>query len=185
MSLLSKIRSSITIRLSLVFSLVFVAMLVLIYLSVVPQLENNLTEQKQTELGNYATLFSESFLAAQNQGASPVYLDLLTQQYAERADARILFMDGAGNLLADSLKGQAFEPADYTIAKRAIAARTPLTEVVNLSDGRKYAMAAVPVGSGNRVVGVIVVSQSMSAVESAVLIVKRLIAVAAVGGFYL
>lgn len=180
MSPSSKIRSSIAIRLSLVFSLVFVAMLVLIYLSVVPQLENNLTEQKQTELGNYATFFSESFLAAQNQGASPVYLDLLTQQYAERADARILFMDGAGNLLADSLKGQAFKPADYTIAKRAIAARAPLTEVVNLSDGRKYAMAAVPVGSGNRVVGVIVVSQSMSAVESAVSLVKRLMAVAAV-----
>ncbi len=179
MFLLNKIRLSIAVRLSLIFSLVFVMVVVIIYLSVVPQLQNNLTNQKKTDVGKYASLFSESFLAAQNQGASPVYLDLLTQEYAEKADARILFMDGAGNLLADSLKGQAYNPTDYSIAKSAIYERSPLTNVVNLSDGRQYAMSAVPVASGTRVVGVIVVSQSMSGVESAVSLVQRLLAVAA------
>ncbi len=179
MSILNKIRFSIAIRLSLIFSLVFVMVVAIIYLAVVPQLENNLTNQKKSDVGRYASLFSESFLAAENQGASPVYLDLLTQEYAERADARILFMDSAGNLVADSLKGQAYNPNDYSIAKSAIYKRSPLTNVVNLNDGRKYAMSAVPVASGSRVVGVIVVSQSMSGVESAVSLVQRLLAIAA------
>ncbi len=179
MFLLNKIRFSIAVRLSLIFSLVFVMVVAIIYLAVVPQLENNLTNQKKSDVSRYAGLFSESFLAAQNQGASSVYLDLLTQEYAEKADARILFMDGAGNLLADSLKGQAYNPNDYSIARSAIYERSPLTDVVNLSDGRKYAMSAVPVASGTRVVGVIVVSQSMSGVESAVSLVERLLAIAA------
>jgi len=176
---LHKIRFSISVRLSLVYSLVFVVVVALIYLAVVPKLENNLTSQKESELGNYASLFSESFLSAQNQGASLIYLDHLVQQFSVTADARILFMDGSGNLLADSQNGQSFDSNDYSISKRAINHRGPLTDVVTQSNNQKYVMAAVPVASSNRIVGVIVVSQSLAGVQSAVSLVQRLLGIAA------
>ena len=111
-SLRNKIRFSIANKLSLVFFSVFILAVGLIFVVVVPQLENRLNEQKKAELERYAQLYSESYLAAYNQGASPFYLNRLAQQYAERADARILLIDSPGNLLADSLHGQASDAAD-------------------------------------------------------------------------
>lgn len=178
MSLRNKIRLNIANRLSLVFFSVFILAVGIIYVYVVPQLESRLSTQKLDNLGNYATLYSESFFAAYNQGASPVYLDLLTQQYAESADARIMFIDANGNLLSDSLKGQVFERDDYPVAAQAAQSRQLATDV-NKIGGRNYGMAAVPVGSGSRIVGVIVVSSSMSDVESAVSLVQRQLSIAA------
>lgn len=178
MPLRNKIRLNIANRLSLIFFSVFITAVGIIYLYVVPQLESRLSSQKLENLGNYATLYSESFFSAYNQGASPVYLDLLTQQYAERADARILFIDANGNLLSDSLKGQAFNRDDYPVASSATQSRQLVTDVSKVG-GRSYGMAAIPVGSGNRIVGVIVVSSSMSDVESAVSLVQRQLSIAA------
>ncbi|MHB1389700.1 MAG: sensor histidine kinase [Thermoleophilia bacterium] len=178
MSIRNKIRFSIANRMSLVFFSVFILAVGIIYLYVVPQLENRLTEEKNTNLTNYATLFSESFVTAYNQGASPVYLDLLTQQYAEKADARILVINGSGALLADSLKGQAFDVADYPVANTAMINRAPVAQTAQLG-GKNYGMAAVPLVSNNRIFGVIVVSSSMSDVESAVSLVQRQLSIAA------
>lgn len=178
MSLRNKIRFSIANRMSLVFFSVFILAVGIIYLYVVPQLETRLTQEKNTNLTNYATLFSESFVTAYNQGASPVYLDLLTQQYAERADSRILMINGSGELLADSLKGQAFDIADYPVANTAMINRAPVADTVQLG-GKSYGMAAVPLVSNNRIFGVIVVSSSMSDVDSAVNLVQRQLSIAA------
>ncbi|MHB0866930.1 MAG: sensor histidine kinase [Thermoleophilia bacterium] len=178
MSIRNKIRFSIANRMSLVFFSVFIVAVGIIYLYVVPQLENRLTEEKNTNLTNYATLFSESFVTAYNQGAYPVYLDLLTQQYAEKADARILVINGSGELLADSLKGQAFDVADYPVANTAMINRAPVAQTAQLG-GKNYGMAAVPLVSNNRIFGVIVVSSSMSDVESAVSLVQRQLSIAA------
>lgn len=175
----NKIRFSIAYRLSFVFFSVFTLSVGIIYLYVVPQLENQLTGQKKDDLKNYATLYSDSFITAYNQGASPVYLDVLTQQYAERADARILLMDGSGHLLADSLKGQAFNPDDYPVANAAMINLSSVSDVVRLGD-RNYAMAAVPLESGRKIFGVIVVSSSMGDVESAVSLVQRQLTIAAI-----
>ncbi len=177
----NKLRFSIAARLSVVFSLVFIMVVILIYMSVVPSLEQNLANQKKSELGNYATLFSEPYLAAYNEGAQSTYLDYLTKQAAAKADARILLMDGSGDLLSDSLNGQGYQASDYAVAQTAIKAGRLQTDVVNHVDGKAYAMAAVPVfqEKSNHVVGVIVVSASMSGVDSAVSMVQRLLVVAA------
>lgn len=178
MSLRNKFRFSIAYRLSLVFFSVFILAVGIIYLYVVPQLENQLTSQKKDDLKNYATLFSDSFVGAYNQGASSLYLDWLTQQYAEKADARILIVDGSGHLLADSLKGQAYDANDYPVANSAFANHSPVADVTQLG-GKSYAMAAVPLESGRRIFGVIIVSSSMGDVETAVSLVKRQLSIAA------
>jgi signal transduction histidine kinase len=173
-----KIHIGIAFKLSLVFFSVFLLAVGIIYAYVVPQLQSRLTDQKLGNMKSYATLYSESFLTAYSQGASPVYLDLLTQQYAERADARILLMDVSGNLISDSLKGQAFNADDYPVAQRAVEMRSPEVDVHTIED-RNYGMAAVPLGSGNTVVQVVVVSSAMDDVESAVQLVQRQLTIAA------
>lgn len=179
MWLRNKIFGSIANRMSLVFFSVFILSVGIIYIYVVPQLENQLTDQKKNDLKNYALLYSESFVKARNQGASPVYLDMLAQQYAESADARILLMDGSGHLLADSLKGQAYNAEDYPVANSAMVNTAPVADVVKLGD-RNYSMAAVPLGDGRSIFGVIVVSSSMGDVESAVSLVQRQLTIAAI-----
>ncbi len=173
-----KIRIGIAFRLSLIFFSVFLLAVGIIYLYVVPQLKSQLTNQKLENLRSYATLYSESFLTAYNQGASPVYLDLLTQQYAERADARILLMDVSGNLIADSLRGQGYNADDYPVAREAITSRQTTVAVSSIGD-RDFGMAAVPLGAGNTVVQVVVVSSSLQDVESAVTVVQRQFTIAA------
>jgi signal transduction histidine kinase len=175
----NKIRLSLANKLNLVFFSVFVFTVGIIFVVVVPQLQGRLTDQKLRNLGDYATLYSESYLQAVNQGASRIYLDLLTQQYAERADARILALDSSGTLLSDSLMGQGFDPGDYSISTTAISGGELATTVTSIG-GRSFAMAAVPVYQGNRIVAAIIVSSSMSDVESAVTLVQRLMAIAAV-----
>lgn len=174
----NKIRFSLANKLNLVFFSVFVFGVGIIFAVVVPQLESRLTDQKLRNLGDYATLYSESYLQALNQGASRIYLDLLTQQYAERADARILALDSSGTLLSDSLMGQGFDAGDYQIANEAISSASMVTDVHSIG-GRSFAMAAVPIYKGNRIVAAIVVSSSTSDVESAVTLVQRLMAIAA------
>lgn len=180
------IRFGIAIKLSLVFFSVFFLAVLIIFAVVVPQLENRLNEQKKTDLERYASLYSDSYVAAYNQGASPVYQDLLAQKFAEQADARILLIDSSGNLLADSLKGQAYEPADYDVARRAISSREPTTDVVRIGE-KNYAMAAVPLAfttqtetpnSANQVARVVVVSASTSDVDTAVTLVWTLMLIA-------
>lgn len=179
MSVRNKIRLNLANRLSLVFFSVFILTVAIIYLYVVPQLESKLTGQKLKELGNFTySLYSEIFLTVYNQGASPGYLDLLTQRHAEQSDARILLVDGNGNLIADSFKGQSYNRDDYPIINLATESRQVVTEV-NKVGGRNYGMAAVPLVSGSRTVGVIVVSSSMSDVESAVSLVQRQLTIAA------
>ena len=78
MSVRNKIHLSFANKLNLVFFSLFVFTVGIIFLLVVPQLESRLTDQKQRNLGDYATLYSESYLQALNQGASRIYLDLLT-----------------------------------------------------------------------------------------------------------
>lgn len=175
----NKIRIGIAFKLSLVFFSVFLLAVGIIYLYVVPQLQSKLTDQKLQNMRSYATLYADSFLTAYSQGASGVYLDLLTQQYAERADARILLMDVSGNLISDSLKGQAYSAGDYPVAREAIDKRSP-ADGVNMIAERNYAMSAVPLGTGNTVVQVVVVSSAMDDVESAVLLVQRQLTIAAI-----
>lgn len=165
-------------RLSLVFFSVFALAVAIIYLYVVPPLENRLASQKLNNLGNYATLYAESIFTTYNQGASPVYLDLLTQQYAEQAAARILVIDSSGNLVADSLKGQAFNRDDYPAADHAISQRRMVTETSKVAD-RTYGMAAVPIGTGGTIAGVVIVSAPLDDVESAVSLVQRQLSIAA------
>ncbi len=179
-----KIRLSLSIKLFLVFTSVFVFGVAIIAVVVVPQLQSRLTDQKLRNLDDYATLYSESYLQALNQGASRIYLDLLTQQYAERADARILALDSSGALLSDSLMGQGFDPGDYNIANVAIANSGHVTTVTSIGD-RSFAMAAVPIYKANKIVAAIVVSSSMSDVETAVSLVKTLMFVAAVAALLL
>lgn len=164
---------------SLVFFSVFILTAAIVYLYVVPPLENRLIDEKEDRLKNYAILFSGSFVDAFNQGASPVYLDLLTQQYAERADARILMINGQGQLLADSLKGQAFDQADYPVANTAMVEGRSITDVARVGDSN-YGMAAVPLVSNGRIFGAMVVSSSMADVESAVSEVRTQLISAAV-----
>ncbi|MHB1326219.1 MAG: sensor histidine kinase [Thermoleophilia bacterium] len=178
MSLRNKIHLSVANKLNLVFFSLFVFTVGIIFLLVVPQLESRLIDQKQRNLGDYATLYSESYLQALNQGSSRIYLDLLTQQYAERADARILALDSSGTMLSDSLMGQGFNADDYNIANVAISNASMVTDVTSIG-GRSFAMAAVPIYKGNTIVAAIVVSSSMSDVESAVTLVQRLMAIAA------
>jgi len=173
-----RFHSSLAVKLSIVFFSVFFFAVGIIAIVVVPQLQGRLTDQKLRNLGDYATLYSESYLQAVNQGASRIYLDLLTQQYAERADARILALDSSGTLLSDSLMGQGFDPGDYNIANVSISSGNLSTTVTSIG-GRSFAMAAVPVYKGNTIVASIVVSSSMSDVESAVSLVQRLMAIAA------
>jgi len=174
----NKIRLSLAIKLSLVFFSVFVFAVAIIFAVVVPQLQSRLTDQKLGNLGDYATLYSESYLQALNQGASRIYLDLLTQQYAERSDSRILAIDSSGSLLSDSLMGQGFEPGDYSVANAAMSSGDLATSVSSIG-GRSYGMAAVPVSQSNRIVAAIVVSSSMDEVESAVTLVQQLMVIAA------
>jgi two-component system sensor histidine kinase ResE len=179
MSIRNKIRFSIANRLSLVFFSVFIMAVGIIYFYVVPQLQNQLTDRKRESLVNYSSLFSESFYAAINQGASPVYQQLLTQQYAEKADARILVINGSGFLVADSLKGQSFEAGDYEqVATDAMVEKTPVSSTRKLGD-KNYMLAAAPLGSPGKSSGVIVVASSMSDVESAVSLVRRQLSIAA------
>lgn len=178
MPLRNKIRFSLANRLSLVFFSVFALAVAIIYLYVVPPLENRLTGQKLSSLGNYAALYAESIFTVYNQGASPVYLDLLTQQYAEQAGARILIMDSSGNLVADSLKGQAFSREDYPVADSAISERRLVTASSKVA-GRTYGMAAVPIGSGGSVAGVVIVTAPLDDVESTVSLVQRQLLIAA------
>ncbi len=170
---------SLSSKLFAVFFSVFVFGVAIIAVVVVPQLKTRLTDQKLRNLGDYATLYSDSYLAALNQGSSRIYLDLLTQQYAERADARILAVDSSGALLSDSLMGQGFDPNDYSIAKEAFANGTLVTSVSSIN-GRSFAMAAVPiskpdpVSKKNVIVAAIIVTSSMNDVESAVTLVQWL-----------
>ncbi|MCL4473797.1 MAG: cell wall metabolism sensor histidine kinase WalK [Actinobacteria bacterium] len=165
-----KINLSLANKLFLVFFSVFVFGVFIIAAVVVPQLKTRLTDQKLRNLGDYATLYSESYLTALNQGSSRIGLDLLTQQYAERADARILAVDSSGNLLSDSLMGQGFDSGDYAIANDAFNSGNLATNVTSIN-GRSFAMAAVPVSKNNRIVAAIIVSSSMSDVDSAVRLV--------------
>ncbi|MHB8792856.1 MAG: ATP-binding protein [Thermoleophilia bacterium] len=174
----NKIRLSLAVKLSLVFFSVFVLAVGIIFAVVVPQLQSRLTDQKLGNLGDYAALYSESYLQALNQGASRIYLDLLTQQYAERSDSRILAIDSSGSLLSDSLMGQGFDLADYGVANAAMSTGDLVTSVTSIG-GRSYAMAAVPVSRDNRIVAAIVVSSSMAEVESAVTLVQQLMVIAA------
>lgn len=174
----NKIRLSLAIKLSLVFFSVFVLAVGIIFAVVVPQLQSRLTDQKLGNLGDYATLYSNSYLQALNQGASRIYLDLLTQQYAEQSDSRILAIDSSGSLLSDSLMGQGFDLADYDVANAAMSTGDLVTSVTSIG-GRSYAMAAVPVTRSNRIVAAIVVSSSMDEVESAVTLVQQLMVIAA------
>jgi len=170
---------SLAVKLSIVFFSVFVFAVGIIAIVVVPQLESRLTDQKLRNLDDYATLYSENYLQAVNQGASRIYLDLITQQFAERvADARILALDSSGALLSDSHLGQGFDSGDYNIANVAISSGSHVTTVSSIG-GSNFAMAAVPVYQGNRAVAAIVVSASMKDVETAANLVKVLMAVAA------
>lgn len=180
----NKISLSIAPKLSLVFFSVFILAIGIIYLVVVPQLEKRLTDQKRQDLENYAVLYSESFANAYSQGASPVYLDLLAQQYAERADARIMLIDVSGSLLSDSLKGQPVDLSDYLVANAALVEQQPMTDLVEIAD-RNYAMAAVPLVEGNSLIGSIVVSSSTDDVESAVSMVQSLMLRSAAGALIL
>lgn len=179
MSLRNKIRFSIGNKQSFVFFSVFLLAVGIIYLYVVPQLENQLTSRKQESLENYSSLFAESYYAAVSQGASPVYQQLLTQQYAEKADARIIVINSSGYLVADSLKGQSFESSDYEeTANQAIIGKGPYTETRKISD-KNYMLTAAPLGYPSHIYGVIVVVSSMADVESAVSLVQRQLSIAA------
>lgn len=184
MSSRNKISLSLAPKLSLVFFSVFILAIGIIYLVVVPQLEKRLTDQKRRDLENYAVLYSESFANAYSQGASPVYLDLLSQQFAERADARIMLIDASGNLLSDSLKGQPVDLDDYRVASAALVEQRPVTDVVEIAD-RNFAMAAVPLAEGNTPIGSIVVSSSTDDVESAVSMVQGLVTASAAAALIL
>ena len=74
--------------------------------------------------------------------------------------------------------GQGFNEGDYNIANVAISNAAMVTDVTSIG-GRSFAMAAVPIYKGNTIVAAIVVSSSMSDVESAVALVQRLMAIAA------
>lgn len=161
------------------FFSVFLLAIGIIYLYVVPQLESQLTSRKQESLENYASLFAESYYAAVSQGASPVYQQLLTQQYAEKADARIVVINSSGYLVADSLKGQSFENSDYEeTANQAILNKAPATTTHMIAD-KNYMLAAAPLGYPSHIYGVIVVVSSMADVESAVSLVQRQLSIAA------
>jgi len=175
----NKIRFSIGNKQSFVFFSVFLLAIGIIYLYVVPQLESQLTSRKQESLENYASLFAESYYAAVSQGASPVYQQLLTQQYAEKADARIVVINSSGYLVADSLKGQSFENSDYEeTANQAILNKAPATTTHMIAD-KNYMLAAAPLGYPSHIYGVIVVVSSMADVESAVNLVQRQLSIAA------
>lgn len=179
MPLRDKIRFNLANRLSLVFFSVFALAVAIIYLYVVPPLENRLTGQKLESLGKYADRYTESIYAVYNQGASPFYLDLLAQQYAEQAGARILIMDSSGNLAADSFKGQAFSREDYPVADSAMSQRQLVTESSKVA-GRTYGMAALPIiDSGGSVDGVVIVTAPLDDVESTVSLVQRQLLIAA------
>jgi signal transduction histidine kinase len=184
MSLKGKFHLNIALRLSLLFFSVFIFAIGLIYLYLVPQLQNQLTSQKLEDLRNYANLYSSSFLTAYNQGASDAYLGVLTQQYSERADARIMLLDASGTLVTDSLKGQAFDIADYPVVNQAINTRQ-VTDAVNTINDRQVGMAAVPLFRGNSIVRVVVVTSSLDDVETAVALVQRQLSIAAAGALAL
>lgn len=171
MALRNKISLSLAPKLSLIFFSLFVAAIAVTILVVAPQLETRLTDQKRGDLENYAVVYAENFSGYINQGASPVYLDLLAQQYAERADARMILINASGNLVSDSLKGQQVNLDDYPVAEVALVDNQPATDVVEIG-GRRYAMAAAPIVSANAVTGVLVVSSSTDNVASDVSMVR-------------
>lgn len=171
-------------KLSLIFFSLFILAIGTIFLVVVPQLQTRLTDQKRRDLENYAVVYAENFASYINQGASPVYLDLLAQQYAERAEARILLFNVSGNLVSDSLKGQELDLTDYRVATVALVDNRLATDVVDM-DGRDYAMAAAPLAGANGITGVIVVSSSTDDVDSVVSMVQGLMLRSAAGALIL
>ena len=169
---------------SLIFFSLFILAIGIIFLVVVPQLETRLTDQKRRDLENYAVVYSENFASYISQGASPVYLDLLAQQYAEQADADIVLTNVSGKLMADSLKGEEVDLSDYRVANVALVDNRPATDVISI-DGRDYAVAASPLVTGNMLTGVIIVSSSTEDVEATVSMVQELMLRSAAGALIL
>ncbi|RJQ46786.1 MAG: HAMP domain-containing protein [Gaiellales bacterium] len=184
MALRNRISLSLAPKLSLVFFSLFILAVGTIFLVVVPQLEARLVDQKRRDLENYAVVYSENFASYINQGASPVYLDLLAEQYAERADARIMLVNLSGSLMADSHKGEEVDLSDYRVANVALVDNRPATDVIEVG-GRDTAVAAAPLMAGNLLTGVIVVSSSTEDVEASVSMVQGLMLRSAAGALIL
>jgi two-component system, OmpR family, sensor kinase len=167
-------------RLAVVFGLIVLGAIATVYLSTVPRLQERLTEQKLQQLEADASR-SAAMLAnsVDLQGAD---LAKPVNTAASRSSAEVLVLkplkDPTGLSLAEDssvnggVKGGEVSP----IAIEAYEAKRPRLTTLNTSVGRQ-AIAAVPLFSGKKVVGVAVFADALADVEANVALIRRQILV--------
>jgi two-component system, OmpR family, sensor kinase len=168
-------RRSLRNRLALIFGLIVLGAIAVVYLSVVPQLEGALREQKLDSLAEAAE--GPTAYVQRRLGSDPARL---VQVAADRSGARVTLLDistgtqGSPLLSPSADSAPAADPGDALFAIAQEAALTGrVTRGTEPTSRGRLAEVAVPLRSGGRAAKVLVFSDDLEDVVSNVAYVRR------------
>ena len=166
-------------RLAMLFGLIVLGAIAVVYLSIVPQLEGQLRDQKIASLAEAARIHVRPVLQTVGRDVSQEAVRTRVTRAAARAGARVTVLDVAsgteGQGLSISVDSQAQpDPEDTRFAVAEEAARTGReargTEPTNAG---RIAEVAIPVRVGTEVGKVVVFSDGLEAVAENVEFIRR------------
>jgi two-component system, OmpR family, sensor kinase len=168
----------VSLRLRILLAFAYGFLLILVALEV--PLALNLSRRVDAEVRNDAA-GQAHIVAAQASGSlnRPVRLRALTERAASALGARVIVVDSAGALKADSAGRAAGSYASRPEIRIALSGRTAQGERRSETLGTKLLYTAVPVTSGGRTVGAVRVTQSVAAVSDRVR--RSVLALVAIG----
>jgi signal transduction histidine kinase len=162
----------VTLRARLVLALFYVLLLALVALAIPLALnvERRARSDFEARLGGQAQVVASSLTEALGRSDARTVLSPVVRDYAREIDGRVIVTDSRGILVADSTRPDA-PPESY--ASRPEVARALDGERVRLvrdSDelGGRFLFMAVPVVRGDRVIGVVRVSQATNEIDDRV-----------------
>jgi signal transduction histidine kinase len=170
-------------RLAVVFGLIVLGAIATVYLSTVPRLEDRLTGQKLDGLEADAERAAGDLASAVAAGEEGELLARRVASAASRSSAEVIVMKPlrgeptALTLAEDSTVNGGVDSGEVSrLAVEAYETRRPQMETVNADVGRQ-ALAAEPLISDERVVGVAVFADALADVEANVALIRRQILV--------
>ena len=163
-------------RLALSFGLIVLGAIGIVYVSVAPQLEDRLSEQKLSELVADAARFSAPVEEVIGSDLPKEVFERRARLAAARSSAEVLVVRVRGKqaeIYVDSTPDGGLDADDVGgVARRAFATRRTATAAANTRLGRQ-ALAARPLFQGNRARGVIVYADALTDVQRNVGLIRR------------
>lgn len=167
----------------LVLSYIFLAGVALaaVNLLAVASVRSQQLGERERTLLRHATLVagvSERYFVKGHQ-----YLEFIARDYGQELGARVLVLDGTGRVIDDSFYERQMlgrNLSSHAQAARALAG-TPSSQAAPLPEGGRTLYAAAPILQQGRVVGAVLISQSIADLDAAIRAVRdRLAGVSAI-----